>query len=141
MTAFLKAWTVLKNREPIDEEFRQIMEQIYGFPIDEFGDPAVIGEPIEGMEHAGGLDEYLVGTKDYPARQNHPHEYDLNRIVDEYRERGSEDTLSQNMLMEELARQKALAMDRERQEKLQVGVEMANPGNVPSYRYPRGGHR
>ena len=43
--------------------------------------------------------------------------------------------------MEELARQKALAMDRERQEKLQVGVEMANPGNVSPYRYPRGGHR
>jgi len=44
-----------------------------------------------------------------------------------------------DLLMEELSRQRAISMDRERQQKLREGVNIQQP-TTPS-RYPRGGHR
>ena len=61
------------------------------------------------------------------------------RDIDDYNfdvERGEEDPT--DLLMEELSRQKAISMDRERQQKLREGVNMQQP--TTPYRYPRGGH-
>jgi len=127
MTAFNEAWYVLKNVRP---------EKVTRMPNWREDDwtPFLGHKPAIGEVTRESPEDKLVRIRqgiqqDKQARDIDDYNFDV--------ERGEEDPT--DLLMEELARQKAISMDRERQQKLREGVNMQQP--TTPYRYPRGGHR
>ena len=140
MTAFLKARYVLKNVGP-EGQSRTNIERLARDPEYQTLMRNTKLRPKPAMPAMGEINPLPrhFNYPDPPAHRTPPPELNRPNAVHHYNEEGDfhDDDLYVEQLMEQLAYQQ----DQERQQKLREGVEMANPGNVSPYRYPRGAYR
>jgi len=141
MTAFEKAWYVLKNVRPESQVWTgaeaRWRDPKFAAKMREIG----IESPMPKAEvNRRRVLNTRVGPEEVNVRYlNNAPIFRQPNIIHHYNEEG--DFHDDDLYVEQFIEQLAYQQDQERQQKLQEGVEMENPGNVSPYRYPRGGHR